>query len=138
MMLAIQHSPKKRRPLTQEDSSDPVAECTQLQVLMAPMDAAVKCIESLEKTLRWPGQASAYSEIGTSFRRLFSKHYHEDQKIMTAKAAGDYKHSSCSVNAGFLQPSDQVKGVSAKYKDLATRVATHCYKVSSEQGAFHL
>ena len=87
----IQHSRKKRWPLTQEDSSAPVAESTQLQVLMAPMDAAVKCIVSLEKTLRWPGQAYAYREIGTSFMRLFSKHYHEDQKIMTAKAVGDYK-----------------------------------------------
>ena len=125
------------RPISQEDSSVPVADGTETkQLLTAPKDAAAKCIESLVKTLRWPGQATAYRDIGSKFVRLYSKHYHEDQKIVTAKAEGAYEHTSCNVTAQFLQPTERAREVSAKYNDLVARVTAHCEKVSRERGAF--
>ena len=54
------------RPISQEDSSVPVADGTETkQLLTAPKYAAAKCIESLVKKLRWPGQATAYRDIGS-------------------------------------------------------------------------
>ena len=121
------------RPISQEDSSVPVADGTETkQLLTAPKDAAAKCIESLVKKLRWPGQATAYCDIGSKFVRLYYKHYHEDQKIVTAKADGAYEHTSCNVTAQFLQPTERAREVSAKYNDLVARVTAHCDKVSRE------